>query len=198
MTDLFYFFDCFLEPNNDHIIPRDDNSEFLELSKIVLDGEIQRKRGYVYMIQRPRTDIHAQWRSKAIYTLSWPCYSPSSLPFPGTERRIGWCWRSCPTGTHLVPHWRAQPIVPLQHQATYWGSQQAGSTLCRKCWAITFKTMHEAWFVAGISFAWLLEMYPSNLLQHTKTQMVIYFFNFLWQALQSCIVTYNHETDKSV
>ena len=43
--------------------------EYLELTKLILGGSIDRKNGYVYQIQRPGADHHARWMSKAIYIL---------------------------------------------------------------------------------------------------------------------------------
>ena len=83
-----------LGPDNSHIIPRGDYKEFLELSKILLGSDIQRKRGYKYSIQRPGADHHARWMSKAIYSVdcftSTPLKSLYSYPkfyrSPGTGR----------------------------------------------------------------------------------------------------------------
>ena len=50
-------------------IPRGDYQEYLELTKLILGGSIDRKNGYVYQIQRPGADHHARWMSKAIYIL---------------------------------------------------------------------------------------------------------------------------------
>ena len=61
--ELLSFLSSCLEPGNDNL------KEFLEFSKLILDGNIQRKRGYEYNIQRPGEYHHARWMSKAIYTL---------------------------------------------------------------------------------------------------------------------------------
>ena len=41
----------------------------LELSKVILGGTIERKKGYTYKLQRPGADHHARWMAKAIYIL---------------------------------------------------------------------------------------------------------------------------------
>ena len=53
-------------------IPRGDYQEYLELTKLILGGSIDRKNGYDYQIQRPGADHHARWMSKAIYILKMP------------------------------------------------------------------------------------------------------------------------------
>ena len=67
--DLLTFINSRLEPENVKDIPRGDYQEYLELTKLILGGSIDRKNGYVYQIQRPGADHHARWMSKAIYIL---------------------------------------------------------------------------------------------------------------------------------
>ena len=42
-------------------LPRGDYKELLELVKVILGGDIERKKGYSYTIQRPGADHHATW-----------------------------------------------------------------------------------------------------------------------------------------
>ena len=49
-------------------LPRGDYKELLELVKLILGGDIERKKGYSYTIQRPGADHHARWMAKGIYT----------------------------------------------------------------------------------------------------------------------------------
>ena len=37
--------------------------------KLLLGGSLERKKGYTYTVQRPGTDHHTRWISKAIYIL---------------------------------------------------------------------------------------------------------------------------------
>ena len=55
--------------NQEDHLPRGDYKELLELVKLILGGEIERKKGYHYTIQRPGADHHARWMSKGIYVL---------------------------------------------------------------------------------------------------------------------------------
>ena len=48
---------------------RCDYKELLELSKVTLGESIERKKGYLYKLQRPGADHHARWMLKAIYIL---------------------------------------------------------------------------------------------------------------------------------
>ena len=50
-------------------LPRCDYKEFLELAKVILGESIERKKGYVYALQRPGADHHARWMSKSIYIM---------------------------------------------------------------------------------------------------------------------------------
>ena len=50
-------------------LPRCDYKEMLEVSKVILGGTIERKKGYTYKLQRPGADHHARWMAKAIYIL---------------------------------------------------------------------------------------------------------------------------------
>ena len=50
-------------------LPRGDYKELLELVKLILGGDIERKKGYSYTIQRPGADHHARWMAKGIYVL---------------------------------------------------------------------------------------------------------------------------------
>ena len=68
-ASLLSFINTRLEPQNVHLLPRGDYKEFLELAKIILGGDIKRKKGFTYQIQQPGADSHARWMSKAIYTL---------------------------------------------------------------------------------------------------------------------------------
>ena len=67
-TVLSFICSC-LKPENADLLPRGDYKEFLALAKIFLGGEVERKNGITYTIQRPGADSHARWMSKAIYTL---------------------------------------------------------------------------------------------------------------------------------
>ena len=58
-----------MEPENLKLLPRCDYKEYLELALLFLGGSIDRKKGYIYQIQRPGADHHARWMSKAIYIL---------------------------------------------------------------------------------------------------------------------------------
>ena len=71
ISDLLSFINTCLEPDSSHLIHRDNYKEFVELAKIILEGEAERKRCYdQYHIQRPGADHHARCPlSKAIYTL---------------------------------------------------------------------------------------------------------------------------------
>ena len=66
---LLAFINYRLEPENAHLLPRCDYKELLELAKLFLGGCINRKKGYIFQLQRPGADHHARWMSKAIYTL---------------------------------------------------------------------------------------------------------------------------------
>ena len=50
-------------------LPRCDYKEFLELAKVILGETIERKKGYVFTLQRPGPDHHAQWMTKSIYIM---------------------------------------------------------------------------------------------------------------------------------
>ena len=50
-------------------LPRCDYKEMMELSKVILGGTIERKKGYTYKLQRPGADHHARWMAKVIYIL---------------------------------------------------------------------------------------------------------------------------------
>ena len=50
-------------------LPRGDYKELLELVKLILGGDIERKKGYSYTIQRPGADHHGRWMAKGIYVL---------------------------------------------------------------------------------------------------------------------------------
>ena len=51
-------------------LPRGDYKELLELVKVILGGDIERKKGYSCTIQRPHgADHHARWMAKGIYVL---------------------------------------------------------------------------------------------------------------------------------
>ena len=65
-ASLLLFINTRLEPQNVHLLPRGDYKEFLELAKIILGGDIKRKKGFTYHIQQPGADSHARWMSKAI------------------------------------------------------------------------------------------------------------------------------------
>jgi len=51
--DLLSFINSRLEPQNVKNLARGDYKEYLELTKIILGGSIDRKKGYTYQIQRP-------------------------------------------------------------------------------------------------------------------------------------------------
>ena len=59
--ELLEYIDSLLSPDNVRNLPRGDYKELLELSKVILGGTIERKKGYVYKIQRPGADHHARW-----------------------------------------------------------------------------------------------------------------------------------------
>ena len=63
------FIDLRLLPENEHLLPRCDYKEFLELAKLFLGGSVGRKKGWFYKLTRPGADHHARWMSKAIYIL---------------------------------------------------------------------------------------------------------------------------------
>ena len=67
--ELLEYIDSLLSPDNVRNLPRGDYKELLELSKVILGGTIERKKGYVYKIQRPGADHHARWMAKSIYIL---------------------------------------------------------------------------------------------------------------------------------
>ena len=76
--DLLTFINSRLKPENVKDIPRGDYQEYLELTKLILGGSIDRKNGYVYQIQRSGADHHARWMSKAIYILKMSIVPPYS------------------------------------------------------------------------------------------------------------------------
>ena len=66
---LLSFINSLLSPEEVKKLPRCDYKELLELSKLTLGESIERKKGYLYKLQRPGADHHARWMSKAIYIL---------------------------------------------------------------------------------------------------------------------------------
>ena len=66
---LLSFINFLLSPEEVKKLPRCDYKELLELSKVTLGESIERKKGYLYKLQRPGADHHARWMSKAIYIL---------------------------------------------------------------------------------------------------------------------------------
>ena len=66
---LLSFINSLLSPEEVKKLPRCDYKELLELSKVTLGESIERKKGYLYKLQRPGADHHARWMSKAIYIL---------------------------------------------------------------------------------------------------------------------------------
>ena len=67
--ELLTFINTLLEPDNLEKLPRCDYKEFLELAKIFLGENIERKKGYTYSLQRPGADHHARWMSKSLYII---------------------------------------------------------------------------------------------------------------------------------
>ena len=94
VSDLLSFINTCLEPDSSHLIPKDDYKEFLELAKMILGGEVERKRGYEYHIQRPGADHHARWMSKAIYALKVTLLLPQFPSFPWYRKNS---WKRCPS-----------------------------------------------------------------------------------------------------
>ena len=80
VPDVLSFINRCLHPDNSTLLPRDDNREFLELAKMILGGDVQRKRGTLH---RPGADHQARWMSKALYTLKVTLLFPQfpSLPW---------------------------------------------------------------------------------------------------------------------
>ena len=87
VTELLTFIETCLKPQNNHLTPRDDYREFLELAKLVLGGSVQRKRGHVYRTQRPGADHHARWMSKAINVLKLTLLRKGRFPTLPNFRR---------------------------------------------------------------------------------------------------------------
>ena len=82
VPDVFSFINRCLQPDNSTLLHRDDYREFLELAKMILGVDFQRKRG-TYSLHRPGADHHARWMSKAPYTLKVTLLLPQfpSLPW---------------------------------------------------------------------------------------------------------------------
>ena len=66
---LLSFINKQLDGENQDKLPRGDYKEFLELAKIFLGGDVDRKNGYIFQLSRPGADHHARWMSKCIYFL---------------------------------------------------------------------------------------------------------------------------------
>ena len=66
---LLSFINKQLDGENQDKLPRGDYKEFLELAKIFLGGDVDRKKGYIFQLSRPGADHHARWMSKCIYFL---------------------------------------------------------------------------------------------------------------------------------
>ena len=66
---LLFFINKQLDEENQDKLPRGDYKEFLELAKIFLGGDVDRKKGYIFQLSRPGADHHARWMSKCIYFL---------------------------------------------------------------------------------------------------------------------------------
>ena len=69
MEPLLSFINKQLDGENQDKLPRGDYKEFLELAKIFLGGDVDRKKGYIIQLSRPGADHHARWMSKCIYFL---------------------------------------------------------------------------------------------------------------------------------
>ena len=67
--ELLNFISSLLDSDNVKNLPRCDYKEFLELAKLILGETVQRKKGYIYKLQRPGADHHARWMSKSIYIM---------------------------------------------------------------------------------------------------------------------------------
>ena len=67
--ELLNFISSLLDSDNLKNLPRCDYKEFLELAKLILGETVQRKKGYIYKLQRPGADHHARWMSKSIYIM---------------------------------------------------------------------------------------------------------------------------------
>ena len=80
--DVLSFINRCLDQDNSTLLPRDDYREFLELAKMILEGDVQRKRG-TYSLHRPGADHLARWMSNALYTLKVTLLLPQfpSLPW---------------------------------------------------------------------------------------------------------------------
>ena len=66
---LLSFINNQLDRENSAELPRGDYKEFLELAKIFLGGDVNRKNGIIYQLSRPGADYHARSMSKCIYFL---------------------------------------------------------------------------------------------------------------------------------
>ena len=66
---ILHFTNKQLDGENQDKLPRGDYKEFLELAKIFLGGDVDRKKGYIFQLSRPGADHHARWTSKCIYFL---------------------------------------------------------------------------------------------------------------------------------
>ena len=59
---------------------------FLELAKVILGETIERKKGYVFQIQRPGADHHARWMAKSIYIMKMALLL-HQIPLHWTKKR---------------------------------------------------------------------------------------------------------------
>ena len=66
-------------------IPK-DYKEFLELAKLILGETVERKKGYVFQIQRPGADHHARWMAKSIYIMKMALLL-HQIPLHWTKKR---------------------------------------------------------------------------------------------------------------
>ena len=87
--ELLEYIDSLLSPDNVRNLPRGDYKELLELSKVILGRTIERKKGYVYKIQRPGADHHARWMAKSIYILKMTLLRHQLLNLTYTGRPRG-------------------------------------------------------------------------------------------------------------
>ena len=113
MEPLLSFINKQLDGENQDKLPRGDYKEFLELAKIFLGGDVDRKKGYIFQLSRPGADHHARWMSNCIYFLKlfllsdqfpqsqlswqkkkksrpWPSLSSSPTFNPGSPLLLSW------------------------------------------------------------------------------------------------------------
>ena len=81
--DLISYINNILELDNQ---PRGDYKEFLELAKLILGETVERKKGYVFQIQRPGADHHARWMAKSIYIMKMALLL-HQIPLHWTKKR---------------------------------------------------------------------------------------------------------------